>query len=233
MLYRGLMVTDLSGSLDGTVASRARGGAYFRERVTPIDPGTPRQQQMRTAMGAGSAYWEGTASQSFRDDWERWASGVRRKNRIGQEYTPTGRQEFLRRWCFRYQSIAVWAPTALQDPSAPTGERSDFADGVAVTLVNPWNVIQVAWDYPQGYEDDGASSFWALYYSVATPATVNFWKGPYRLLGGSKGTGSPTSPVTLTLPFTVAATNKVFWRVRLSRAGFEMGSVHTGNAQRS
>jgi hypothetical protein len=53
----GSIVTEGSGKIGGHVASKNRGGAYFRTKVTPINPNTTAQQNARGILGSLSTQW--------------------------------------------------------------------------------------------------------------------------------------------------------------------------------
>jgi hypothetical protein len=53
----GALVVAGSGKINGWVASRNRGGAYFRTKVTPINPSTAAQQNARGILGSLSTQW--------------------------------------------------------------------------------------------------------------------------------------------------------------------------------
>jgi hypothetical protein len=53
----GALVVAGSGKINGWVASRNRGGAYFRTKVTPINPSTSYQQNARGILGSLSTQW--------------------------------------------------------------------------------------------------------------------------------------------------------------------------------
>jgi hypothetical protein len=53
----GALVVAGSGKINGWVASRNRGGAYFRTKVTPINPSTSAQQNARGILGSLSTQW--------------------------------------------------------------------------------------------------------------------------------------------------------------------------------
>ena len=53
----GALVVAGSGKINGWVASRNRGGAYFRTKVTPINPSTTAQQNARGILGSLSTQW--------------------------------------------------------------------------------------------------------------------------------------------------------------------------------
>lgn len=53
----GALVVAGSGKINGWVASRNRGGAYFRTKVTPLNPSTSAQQNARGILGSLSTQW--------------------------------------------------------------------------------------------------------------------------------------------------------------------------------
>lgn len=76
MKFESAFVGDLSGSVGGLTASRARGGVdYFRFRATPTNPDTALQQTVRSALATLSQRWGGTLTQSERDSWIAAADG--------------------------------------------------------------------------------------------------------------------------------------------------------------
>ena len=48
----GAMVVDGSGKLGGHVASKNRGGSYFRTKVTPTNPNSTSQAAVRSRLTA-------------------------------------------------------------------------------------------------------------------------------------------------------------------------------------
>jgi hypothetical protein len=53
----GAGIVNGSGKLNGWVASRNRGGAFMRAKVTPLNPSTTAQQNARGILGALSTQW--------------------------------------------------------------------------------------------------------------------------------------------------------------------------------
>lgn len=55
----GAIVTDGRGKLGGHVASKNIGGAFLRTKVTPANPQTTDQQNVRNSFGTNSQAWRG------------------------------------------------------------------------------------------------------------------------------------------------------------------------------
>lgn len=65
-----ILTTELSGSLNGITASRARGGiGYFRTRVTPSNPRTYLQTVIRAILSGVAAAWRLTLTTPQRAAW--------------------------------------------------------------------------------------------------------------------------------------------------------------------
>ena len=53
----GAIVTDGRGKIGGHVASKNRSGAYLRTKVTPSNPNTVAQVQVRSILASLSQSW--------------------------------------------------------------------------------------------------------------------------------------------------------------------------------
>ena len=87
-------VTAISGKIGGTVYARNRGGAYARNWAKPTNTPTEKQSLQRLGFGNVSKDWS-ALSKALQTDWDSLASTMTRINRLGDAYTPTGRQVYL------------------------------------------------------------------------------------------------------------------------------------------
>jgi hypothetical protein len=189
MLYRGLLATDLSGKLDGLVASRNRGGAYIREHVTPIDPATARQLIQRTAMENASAAWS-ALTDAQRQLWNTWAMGLRMVNRAGRPYAPTGRHAFFAEYLPRAQ-VAL-TPSSLVPGCSPlfalpiTPPSQPFRGPTFPPIPRGRTVTDPADSFPFRLSED---DWWMFDEETALlvftgpdlPPTRYWFRGPYQL----------------------------------------------------
>lgn len=90
----GPAISGASGKSAGVVFSRNRSGAYIRNWAKPINPPSPAQSAQRAMLGMSSHEYS-MISQIDRDGWDSLALTVTRLNRLGEAYTPTGRQIFV------------------------------------------------------------------------------------------------------------------------------------------
>lgn len=81
---------DIRGKLGNSVFSRNKGGAIIRQKVTPNNPKTASQQQVRQNFGQNSKAWSGTLTQDQRNAWTAFAAANPVNNVFGNSITLTG-----------------------------------------------------------------------------------------------------------------------------------------------
>jgi hypothetical protein len=75
-LGQPLLTTDMSGSLGGLTAAKARGGVlYARARVRPSNPNSGPQSQARNALTSVAAAWRSELDAAQRAAWDNLATG--------------------------------------------------------------------------------------------------------------------------------------------------------------
>lgn len=84
-----------SGSQANTTASRNRYGQYYRNRSTPVNPGTPVQSARRASFAALAQAWK-ALTQSQRDAWNVFAADNGVVDVLGTTIFLTGASMFLR-----------------------------------------------------------------------------------------------------------------------------------------
>ena len=85
----GAIVVDGRGKIGGHVASKNRGGAYLRTKVTPTNPQTTFQSAVRNRLTAFSQGWRGL-TQAQRDAWNAAVSNFSKTDVFGDIKQPTG-----------------------------------------------------------------------------------------------------------------------------------------------
>lgn len=182
MKYTSAFVGDLSGSVGGLTASRARGGIdYFRFRATPTNPSTQRQQVVRGAIATLTDEWA-LLSQDERDTWIQQA-----------DESPT---QGLNRY------VAANVPR-LQVGLARVDEfDAALANGLgAVTgVTNSGPVLSIVFNASGWANINGTGLL--LYIQRPVPPSRTF-ENRYRLLGSILGnsTTPPTSPQSRVSPW--------------------------------
>lgn len=130
----GHLISEARGSLNGSVFSRNTYGAYMRAKVSPVQPRTTRQQEVRQRMAQIASAWRGL-TQLQRDGWASLAQQVTRINVFGDNVPLTGFNLFMRlnRNIFEAGGSLLADAPNLEIPDAPQ-ISSLAADASAGTL---------------------------------------------------------------------------------------------------
>lgn len=90
----GSTISEIRGSINGATFSRNRAGAIIRNRITPINPNTMSQAQIRYLFSYVASQWA-SLNQNQKTQWNDYAKTLTFwVNRLGESYTPSGRQVF-------------------------------------------------------------------------------------------------------------------------------------------
>ena len=238
MLFRGLLGTNYSGAVDGLIAARNAGGAYFRNRTTPTDPNTSRQVQMRNALGDAYAAWI-ALTPNQRAVWESYARSIDRTNRVGDKRHNSGWNEYVRAFTYRRYADTAFGigittsltTIVLPQPSVQTPMS------LAITTAN--TDANFTFDETDPWWDDNESVLLVELSGVRTspgtivlnpyPATRNFFKGPWQLATYIQGS-TTASPRLIDLTTTPTQYQRVFWRARISSLTRGLGPIINGIA---
>ena len=85
----GAIVTDGRGKIGGHVASKNRGGAYLRTKVTPVNGQTTAQTSIRNRFTNLSQGWRGLTADE-RNAWNAAVADYARTDIFGDLHQPTG-----------------------------------------------------------------------------------------------------------------------------------------------
>lgn len=214
MLLRGLIATDLSGSLAGITASRNKGGAYFRERISPVNPNTTFQAAIRAAMSNLTAIWRDELTGAQRTAWTTYAENTPVTNRIGDTIFLSGLSHYVRSNVPRVQ-----AGLARVDAAPTLFGLAEMGTVEVIGADETTNVIAFSFQNTAAWAGAAGGALLVYVSRPQGPAT-NFFKGPYRYAGRVNGAGTPpTSPGSVTAPFDLSADQRVFVRFRATEAG--------------
>lgn len=182
--------TARSGSIGDLVHSHNQYGPYVRARTVPTDPATPLQDLPRRAWGQAGFRWHKVLTHADRQLWRDYAVALWKFSpRLKRRYH-TGQQLHQRlNMCRRNDRTLGWLPQPPTELRAPVWTEPFVIDDTATSL------ILVIADPGDGWfhDDDGAL---VLFVSEPRPATVNFYKGPWRIAGVKRGSSSPGNPAT-------------------------------------
>lgn len=214
MLFKPLLIGELSGSVGALTASHNKGGSYIRSRVIPVNPGTVPQAIVRASMGQLAARWTNTLSPTQREAWDTYALNVPLLNRLGESVTVTGLNMYQRSNIPRLQN-----GLARQDDGPTTFNLGDFTIPTISVFTAP-DVLSLAFTEADDWVGEDGSAM-LIYGSRDTGIAIVFFKGPYRryatqLLG--EVASPPTSPFAGVNPFGITTGNQVFLKAAVTRA---------------
>ena len=207
MKYTSAIAATGSGSIGGATASHNRGGQYFRRRAIPVNPSTVAQQAVRGFFSTLQAAWNNTLTAAQRSAWDSYALNTPVTDALGNPVNAGGKGMFTRGNVPRLQgSLAIVAagPTTFGLPALT-------APGVT-SLVASTGVITYTFTNTDTWAA-AATGGLLIYVSRPQSVSINGFKGPFRFAGIKLGNATPpTSPGTVTSPFTYAVGQKGFIR---------------------
>ena len=92
----GQGVAEMRGSNAGNTFSRNRGGAYSRNRVTPLNPQSERQTSVRNSMTELTTAWSSALTQNQRDAWTSLGVAFPTTDVFGAAIVLSGLQMYVR-----------------------------------------------------------------------------------------------------------------------------------------
>lgn len=200
----GMMMTDARGKLGGQVFSKNRSGAYIRTKVTPSNPQTSAQAQVRSNLATLSAGWNSLTAEQI-SQWNSSVDDWTSTDVFGDIKKPTGKNLFVKLGlnCLNnYLPINSSVPQKIEMPSLV---------GVSATLNNTTGALIIS-DLPE-FED-------GKYQVEATPPVqmgVSFVKNKFRVIDSLSRSAAATENVTAFYEQkfgSAIGAQKVFFRIR-------------------
>lgn len=177
----------MSGKLGGIVASRNRGGQYFRRRSTPVNPNSQLQTEVRANFATLVSYWNNELDDSERQTWALWAANTPRLDSLGQTHVLTAQNAFI-----GFNSLRIQASLSILKENTGAYNRGEAISAASISYVNgPPVELDLALTYGA---NPSAAGVTLIYQGRPQNQTVNFYKGPYRFVR--------TYPITAGVPFT-------------------------------
>lgn len=122
----GMMMTDASGKLGGHVFSKNRGGSYVRTKVTPSNPQSTAQMNVRGIFASISSGWS-SLTESARNSYRNFVSDYAKTDIFGDLRNPSGKALYQR----LNQNLAISGQTLLTQCVAP--QEVPFANVASAT----------------------------------------------------------------------------------------------------
>jgi len=182
----GALVVDGRGKIGGHVASKNRGGAYLRTKVTPVNPQTSFQAIARARITNNSQNWRGL-TQTQRNAWNSAVSNWQKTDIFGDLKNPSGINLFVR----LNSNITEAGGSAITIPPLPGTVVGPLT--ITLTAAAGTPAISLAWTggaIP-------ADTAWVVRMTPQVSPGKNFVKSLYRnLVVLPAADATPTSVLT-------------------------------------
>jgi hypothetical protein len=137
MIYTpGIAVSQMSGSMGGTTASRNKGGQYFRDRAIPTTATSAAAMNAKARLAQASASWGGLTD-TQRDSWTRYGTIKPSVNALGMPKILTGINAYNS--IFTRMNLAtdtpLTSPPIGPDPNALTTATATFDIGAGTSTI--------------------------------------------------------------------------------------------------
>ena len=200
------LVSQMSGKLNGSVASFNRGGAYLRNKVTPVNPQTTFQQANRNKLTSFSQQWS-ALTDAERLSWNNSVTAWAKTDIFGDVRNPSGINLFVKinvRLATAGQAVLTTAPSPASAGSI--NSLTIVADESASTLVATFTASGVT-----------ASETIIVEACEQVSAGTDFVKNKFRVL--TTFVGSTASPLALGALYetrfgNMIAGRKIFVRIK-------------------
>lgn len=167
------LVSDMRNKLNGSVLSKNRYGSYVRNKVTPVNPQTQYQQEVRQRLGSLSQTWR-TLSTSQRNSWSELAKSSPFTDIFGDTKTLDGKAFFIK---LNSNLLSISQPIILGAPVL--GEVPSLAlTSVIASAEGDLNLSIDSAVVPAGFT-------LKVFATPVLPSQINFVKNRYRELGAA------------------------------------------------
>lgn len=206
-------VTQMAGSIGGTTFARNRSGNYARAKTKPVNPSSARQNVIRAAIAFLTQRWNQDVTAVQRTAWAAYGSAVTMKNRLGEDINLSGFNHYI-----RSNSILKQQAITLIDAGPTTLALPEQDPTLAITASAATQLVSVGFDDTLDWlDEDGAYLF--VFCGTPQLATRDFFAGPWRFMDKIDGDSvtPPTTPTTMTAPFTLTEDQKIWVYARIAR----------------
>lgn len=202
--YTALMA-DARGKLNGTVASKNRGGAYLRTKVTPSNPRTTAQSAVRSRLTTYAQGWRAlTATQLAA--WSAAVANYTKTDIFGDIKIPSGINLYTK----VNMNLAEAGQAAITTPALPGSVVGPTSLTLTAAAGTPaMSLVYAATPVP-------AATTWIVYATKQVSPGVSFVKNQYRKIAViAAAAASPDNLLTAynTKFGTLVAGQKVFVQI--------------------
>ena len=206
--------------MGGVTASHNRGGQYLRKRAVPVNPNTTQQAAIRGYMANLSNRWVNVLTSAQRAAWDAYALAVPIPDALGAPRNIGGIAMYNRSNVSRIQ-----ASLTTIDAAPSVFDLGGFTAPGITSITASTGIMIITFTNTDSWATASGGAL-LVYASRGQNPSINGFKGPYRFAGKVAGAGTaPTSPQNITLPFPVAATQRVFLQFRATQSDARLSGV--------
>ena len=170
----GALVVDGRGKLGGHVAAQNRGGSYLRTKVTPSNPQSTHQTEVRNIFGSISSSWS-ALPEADRNAWNNAVEDWKRTNIFGDLKIPSGKALFQR---LNQQASVAGYPGVMTPPVKDNIPNSNVTGVVIDTTAETITATGLF---------NGVTATVVVFSSGVVSPGTNFVKNLMRMIGHSGG----------------------------------------------
>jgi len=199
----GIIAADVRGSVGAVVFSRNAAGAIMRKRTTPTYPGTERQTNAASLLSTVINDWKVTLTTPQRDAWNALAAITSLPNKLGEQFTPSGLNLFVKANTMLDHVGTAHVTTPPVAAVAPTPQFSmsyHHTQGVKVDGIGNW--------------DNSAAGSIFVQSFLSGPLSQNYYKGPYTGAGIVAFAAFDALPLVLNPTGVLVANTRCHYRFR-------------------
>lgn len=132
----GQIISEARGKIAGMVFSKNGSGSFIRQKVTPINPSSLRQQQARSYLIAASKAWA-VLSETIHKQWNTVTTTFKKQNSIGDTYTVSGFNLFVSRFSNALNVLSA-APTTY-----PGNDDAHIFTSLTGSIARPADIMTI------------------------------------------------------------------------------------------
>lgn len=200
MKFKSEHMTQVSGSIAGVTYARAKGGTlYRRSRAIPVNPNSPFQVEVRSALTQLVNIWTNTLTPAQRAAWDLYGQNVTVINKLGSAVHISGQNWFIACNTPKVQANSKFTTAIGPELTAPAiFDRGDFTTPGTPT----WSAstgFSMTYETTDPWTTAAGGSMFIFQGRPRNPSRA-FFNGPYRMIYAiwDSGAGVPPSPITRT-----------------------------------
>jgi len=201
LIKYGPNISGASGSVGGTTYARNRAGAYMRQRTKPVVPVSLRRSAANSLLSDLLGIWQTVITPAQRTTWDNAAKLTSFPNKLGDAYTPSGCNLFLRSSIQLLNINRPYCTAPPVNPVAPTMAPTmafHAVNGITLTAIGAWDLTLAGKEL----------------YQMSPPMrrSINYFKGPWANLAYQALTDFVGLPLIFLPLIYCVAKSRYFWK---------------------